>query len=174
MIRFLKGEEVTISTGKKVKVKKEYVVSHHIINAMNYSYYLASLALHEPEETYGGLELQNAGINFKNQSYALLMLWEDTSKYFIYWMSKVELAHNEYYVLKGEARLEQINIYSISSGTNPNGFARHAKNNTYFISSRFMTEGIGIGISLKVAFTASPKNANTEFAVTEIVEILEV
>lgn len=171
VIRFLKGEEVTISTGKKVKVKKEYVVSHHITNAMNYSYYMASLALHEPEETYGGLELQNAGILYKNQSYALMMLWEDTSKYFIYWMSKV--TQEEYYVQTGIAVLEHITIYNISAGSNPNGFARDARNKTYFIPSRFMMEGIGIDISLKVTFTKSPQNANTEFAVTEIVEIIE-
>ena len=171
VIRFLKGEEVTISTGKKVKVKKEYVVSHHITNAMNYSYYMASLALHEPEETYGGLELRNAGIKYKNQSYALMMLWEDTSKYFIYWMSKV--AKEEFYISTGEEVLEQIEIYNVSAGSNPNGFARDARNKTYFINSRFMTEGIGVGISLKVTFTRSPQNANTHFAVTEIVEILE-
>lgn len=172
VIRFLRGEEVTISTGKKVKVKNEYVVSHHITNAMNYSYYMASLALHEPEDTYGGLELQNAGLNYENQSHALLMLWEDTSKYFIYWMSKV--AQKEYYVQKGEEPLKQINIYNISSGPNPNGFARDGSNKTYFIPSRKMTEGIGIGISLKVTFTDSPKKSNTDFAVTEIVEILDV
>lgn len=172
VIRFLRGKDVTISTGQKIKVKKEYVVSHHITNAMNYSYYMASLALHEPEDTYGGLELQNAGLNYENQSHALLMLWEDTSKYFIYWMSKV--AQKEYYVQKGEEPLKQINIYNISSGPNPNGFARDDSNKTYFISSRKMTEGIGIGISLKVTFTDSPKKSNTDFAVTEIVEILDV
>lgn len=170
VVRFLKGEEVTTSAGKKVKIKKEFVVSHHITNAMNYSYYMASLSLHEPEDSYGGLELQKAGVQFINQSYALLMLWEDTSKYFIYWMSKV--AKEEYYRETGEAVLEQIEIYNVAAGSNPNGFARDARNKTYFIKSKFMTEGIGIGISLKVAFTKSPQNANTHFAVTEIVEIL--
>ena len=87
-------------------------------------------------------------------------------------MSKV--AQKEYYVQKGEEPLKQINIYNISSGPNPNGFARDDSNKTYFISSRKMTEGIGIGISLKVAFTDSPKESNTDFAVTEIVEILDV
>ena len=29
---------------------------------MNYSYYMASLSLHEPEDSYGGLELQRAGV----------------------------------------------------------------------------------------------------------------
>lgn len=171
VVRFLKGEEVTTSTGKKVKIKKEFVVSHHITNAMNYSYYMASLSLHEPEDSYGGLELQRAGVQFINQSYALMMLWEDTSKYFIYWMSKV--AKEEYYIHTGEEVLEQIEIYNVSAGSNPNGFARDVRNNTYFIKSRFMTEGIGVGVSLKVTFTKAPQNANTEFAVTEIVEILE-
>jgi len=154
-----------------VKIKKEFVVSHHITNAMNYSYYMASLSLHEPEDSYGGLELQRAGVQFINQSYALMMLWEDTSKYFIYWMSKV--AKEEYYIHTGEEVLEQIEIYNVSAGSNPNGFARDVRNNTYFIKSRFMTEGIGVGVSLKVTFTKAPQNANTEFAVTEIVEILE-
>jgi CheY-like chemotaxis protein len=171
VVRFLKGEEVTISTGKKVKIKKDFVVSHHITNAMNYSYHMASLSLHEPEDSYGGLELQRAGVQYINQSYALMMLWEDTSKYFMYWMSKV--AQEEYYVQTGIAVLEHITIYNISAGSNPNGFARDARNKTYFIPSRFMMEGIGIDISLKVTFTKSPQNANTEFAVTEIVEIIE-
>ena len=86
-------------------------------------------------------------------------------------MSKV--AKEEYYKETGEAVLEQIEIYNVAAGANPNGFARDARNKTYFIKSKFMTEGIGIGISLKVAFTKSPQNANTDFAVTEIVEILE-
>ena len=171
VVRFLKGEEVTTSAGKKVKINKEFVVSHHITNAMNYSYYMASLSLHEPEDSYGGLELQKAGVQFINQSYALLMLWEDTSKYFIYWMSKV--AKEEYYGETGEAVLEQIEIYNVAAGSNPNGFARDARNKTYFVNSRFMTEGIGVGISLKVTFNRAPKNATTDFAVTEIVEILE-
>jgi len=100
------------------------------------------------------------------------MLWEDTSKYFIYWMSKV--ANQEYYLQTGEEVLEQIEIYNISAGSNPNGFARDARSKSYFIKSKFMTEGIGIGISLRVAFTKAPQNANTDFAVTEIVEILKV
>lgn len=170
VIKFLKGDEITISTGIKVKVKKEYVISHHIANAMNYSYHMASLALHEPDETYGGLELKKAGLDFENQSYALLMLWEDTSKYFIYWMSKV--VNKEYYLQTGEERLERIDLYSVSDGSNPNGFAKDKNNKTYFISSRLMTEGIGVGVTLKVTFKLSPKNASTDFAVTEIVELV--